>query len=392
MKQIIHIILGIMTFTLASYASSNDALLELLVKKGVLTDQEAGAVREELRDEKAFVVKAKGKETVELVFSGRLQGQFDSLSMTGKPGTSHFYFRRLFFGAKANLQNGFFAEAVLDLARDGEAAGDYGVNLDKAVAGYKFHPALTGIIGFQKVPFGFEETTSSAKIPTIERSAANRFFADDIDFSARHAGFHFKGDLGAGLSYAAAVVNAAQGEGSRLLGDAETCNDLAAFGRVQWKSEGLLLGVDGGFQPNNAKISPVSNAVKAVTGYVNYKADGLNLLGEYFHGDMEEAGDAKGYALRASYRTGKFEPVIRYSHLENSKFEIDSDELIRRAPKGGTLSGKDNSLDSYYAGFNYHHNDAVQIMLGYENATAKNDSNTPDVDVDGFRARVQVLW
>jgi hypothetical protein len=40
------------------------------------------------------------------------------------------------------------------------------------------------MVGYQKVPFGFQETTSSSKIKTIERSATNRFFADDIDFAA----------------------------------------------------------------------------------------------------------------------------------------------------------------------------------------------------------------
>ena len=146
MKQIIHIILGVLNFTLVSYASSNDALLELLVKKGVLTDQEAGAVREELRDEKTFVVKAKGEETAELVFSGRLQGQFDGLAMADNgsdlPSTSHFYFRRLFFGAKAKLQNGIFAETIFDFARNGDG-GDYAVSFEEAYMGYKFNEGFT---------------------------------------------------------------------------------------------------------------------------------------------------------------------------------------------------------------------------------------------------------
>ncbi len=101
------------------------------------------------------------------------------------------------------------------------------------------------MVGYQKVPFGFQETTSSSKIKTIERSAANRFLADDIDFAGRHTGLHAKGTLGGGFSYAAAIVNGAQGEGSRLLGTAQASNDLAAFGRVQWAGNDLTLGVDG---------------------------------------------------------------------------------------------------------------------------------------------------
>lgn len=393
MKQTILIILGIMTFTLASYASSNDALLELLVKKGVLTDQEAGAVREELRDEKAFVVKAKGKETVELVFSGRLQGQFDSLSMTGKPGTSHFYFRRLFLGAKAKLESGFFAETILDFSRDGDydQNDDYGVYFDKAYLGYDFNKSLTAILGFMKVPFGFEETTSSAKLKTIERSAANRFFVDDIDFAERHMGLHAKGGFGNGFSYAVALVNSAQGEGSRLLGESNSSNDIAFYGRLQWANDDLTLGLDAGRQSNNAKLS-AGGDVTAYTAYANYKLNGLDVLGEYFSGDLDADGDVSGYALRAAYKLDKWEPVIRYSVLKADAFEIDTDELIRRAPKGGTVTGGDNEIKSIYLGLNYYYSKAVTFMAGYENAEAENGAGTDTAKVDGFRARVQVLW
>ena len=165
-----------------------------------------------LQADEGLSLKAKGKETIELRFNGRLQAQYDSLTMTGEPSTNHFYFRRLFLGAKAKLSNGIYAESVFDFAGDENPE----VAFDKAIIGYKFDNGVTGILGFQKVPFGFEETTSSSKLQTIERSAINRFFADDIDFSSRHMGVHAKGKLDSGLSYAWAVVNSAQGEGSRL--------------------------------------------------------------------------------------------------------------------------------------------------------------------------------
>ena len=133
-----------------------------------------------LQADEGLSLKAKGKETIELRFNGRLQAQYDSLTMTGEPSTNHFYFRRLFLGAKAKLSNGIYAESVFDFAGDENPE----VAFDKAIIGYKFDNGVTGVLGFQKVPFGFEETTSSSKIQTIERSAINRFFADDIDFSS----------------------------------------------------------------------------------------------------------------------------------------------------------------------------------------------------------------
>jgi len=370
----------------SAYAVSNDALLELLVKKGVLTDSEATVVATELKEEnKGVSFSAKGKETVKLRFNGRMHFQYDSLGMddngADQASTDHFYFRRLRLGAKATHENGLFAETVVDFAEND-------LSIDKAVAGYEFSDALSGSFGYQKVPFGFQETTSSSKIKTIERSAASRFFADDIDFAGRHSGLFAKGDLGGGFSYSAALVNSAQGEGSKLMGASNASNDLAYFGRLQWKNDGLTIGVDGGQQSNNGVVS---EDVTAFTGYVNYKVEGFDLLGEYFSGDLGNQGDVDGYALRAAYKMGKFEPVVRYSHVKADTFEIDTDELIRRAPKGGTVTGGDNEIDSFYVGLNYYHNKAVSFMVGYE--MAETDSDTGDeVDVDGFRARVQILW
>jgi phosphate-selective porin OprO/OprP len=378
-----------------SYATSNDALLDLLVKKGVLTDAEATAVAAELKEEnKGITFSAKGKETVKLRFNGRMHFQYDSLDSEDNgrdvASTNHFYFRRLRLGAKATHENGLFAETVLDLARGGNNdKPNYGVSIDKAVAGYEFSDAFTGMVGYQKIPFGFQETTSSSKIKTIERSAANRFLADDIDFAGRHTGLHAKGNLGGGFSYAAAIVNGAQGEGSRLLGTAQASNDLAAFGRVQWAGNDLTLGVDAGNQSNN---DVVGQDVTAFTAYANYKFEGFDILGEYFSADMDDQEDAEGYSLRVAYKFDKFEPVFRYSHLKNDTFVIDADELIRRAPSdGASATGGDNEIDSYYFGFNYYYNKAVSLMVGYE--IAETDSDTGDeVEIDGLRARLQVLW
>jgi len=373
----------------AGYAASNDALLDLLVQKGVLSETEATEVAKEIESNEGIEFSSKGKETVSVRFNGRIQAQYDGLSMeengSDLPSTSHFYFRRLFFGAKAKLSNGIYAETVFDFA--GDEAPE--VAFDKAIVGYKFDDAFTGILGFQKVPFGFEETSSSSKLPTIERSAANRFFADDIDFSSRHMGLHAEGELGGGFSYAAALVNSAQGEGSRLGGASNSSNELGYFARIQWAGEGLTVGADFGQQKDNLVTG---GDVKAYTGYVNYKLDGLDLLGEFFVGDLDQAEDVQGYALRASYKFGKYEPVFRYSHVKADAFVIDTDELIRRAPNGGTVSGTDNEIDSFYFGANYYLSKATTLMLGYEIADAENSDGSDKAEVDGLRARVQVLW
>lgn len=371
-------------------ASGDSRLLNLLVQKGILTESEASAVSEELEEETpGTTFSAKGKETVKLRLSGRIHFQYDHLDLDSNSGdaasANHFYLRRLRFGAKADLKNGLFAETVVNFAEND-------LSVEKGTVGYKFHDAFTGILGYQKVPFGFQETTSSSKIKTIERSATNRFFANDIDFSGRHTGLHAEGSIGGGFSYAAAAVNGAQGEGSRLLGDAESDNDMAVFTRVRWENDALTVGVDAGHQSNNNVVS--GNNVDALTAYVNYQFEGWDILGEYFTADMDAGGDAEGYAIRLAYRIDDFEPVLRYSYLKNDRQTIDSDELIRRAPRGGGLSdvtGGDNEIDSYYVGVNYYYNKAVSLMLGYEMAETDSDSDD-ELDIEGFRSRLQILW
>ena len=85
-------------------------------------------------------------------------------------------------------------------------------------------------------------------------------------------------------------------------------------------------------------------------------------------------------------------PVFGYSHLKNDAYEIDSDELIRRAPsEGATIDDDNNEIDSYYFGLNYYHNNAVSLMAGYEMAETDSDGGD-EVEIDGLRARLQVLW
>jgi phosphate-selective porin len=374
----------------STFAASNDALLDLLVKKGVLSSTEATTVAAELKEaDKGISFSAKGKETVKLRFNGRMQAQYDSLAGTlngtDTSSTNHFYFRRLFLGAKATLSNGIYAETVLDFAGDENPE----IAFDKASFGYKFDDAFDAQLGFQKVPFGFEETESSSSLPTIERSAANRFFADQIDFSSRHMGIHANGELGGGFGYAAAVVNGAQGEGSKLGGAAQNENDMAYYGRIQWKNDNFTVGVDAGVQSNSSKVD---DDVTAFTGYVNYKLDGLDLLAEYYSADLGGTnGDVDAYALRASYRINKWEPVIRYAHVESDGFDIDADELIRRAHTD-LDNNTDTELESFYFGANYYFSKAVTFMAGYEIAEATSDTAGQKSEIDGFRARVQVLW
>ena len=223
-------------------------------------------------------------------------------------------------------------------------------------------------------------------------------------------GLHAKGKLDNGLSYAWAIVNSAQGEGSRLKGASNTINEIATYARLQYKEDNTTIGIDYGNQPtntvtslitdSNGKIKGVdygkksavikSNDVSAYTAYLYHKADNFDILGEYFEGDLGSAGDTDGYSIRLSQKNGKWEPVLRYS-VVNSDFSVDGDELIRRAPLGGEIKGNGSKIESRYVGLNYYYSKAVTFMGGYEIAELF-DNDDKKYHIDGLRARVQVLW
>lgn len=326
------------------------------------------------------VFTAKGKETVSVRFNGRMHFQYDSLSNDeGAVETSNrFYFRRLRLGAKAKLSNGFTAETVYDFSGNS-------VSIDKAVLSKKFDilEGATVSLGFTKVPFGFEESSSSNSIPTIERSAANRIFADDADFSGRHTGIHTTLNIGGGFSVAGALVNAEQGESSR------TNDELGYFGRVQWSNDFLTIGADAGITKDDVGAQDR----EAYTAYINYNQGGLDVLAEMFDGNPTGAatnGGVEGFAVRVSYKFDKFEPVLRYSQVETDDAAgIDFDELIRRSNDTGAAASE---LESIYAGVNYHYSKSVKFMLGYEMATAEDNAGNEVEDVSGVRARVNLVF
>ena len=89
--------------TTAAFAQENSALLNILVKKGILSSEEASALKEELaEDAQKTITKtvSGGKKTTSISIYGRLQGQYANLD-TDAPGVAsvnHFFARRTRLG------------------------------------------------------------------------------------------------------------------------------------------------------------------------------------------------------------------------------------------------------------------------------------------------------
>ena len=163
----------------AAQAQDSGPLIDLLVKKGLINDQEGEELRAELaRDASAAVTStiSGGKSTASLSIAGRIQVQYAGLStdISGTAAdpvaTNHFFLRRIYLGAKANLGAGWTSSINYDFA---------GSTFDEAKITWTRDDALAVDIGFRKVPFGLEEWyTSSGSLKAIERSPATRYFVE----------------------------------------------------------------------------------------------------------------------------------------------------------------------------------------------------------------------
>lgn len=396
------IIAGFAALGAASSHAADQALLDTLVKKGFITSAEAQQIG---ADSSEFVVKAKGKHTEKIRFRGRLQFQYDYFDGDNvglnNNDRSRFYFRRLFLGAKGYLANDWSGEIVMDFA--GGAAG-----IDAAKITYEGFENTEVIFGYTKAPFGMEETTSSSKLKPIERSVANRFWADDIDFAARHTGIFINGDIAdTGLSYGLSFGNSDQTEGSRDASGVEVTSGWSAFGRVEYthKFDGgkFLVGFDAGHRTSDWNSGTPLNTSEVtaynVHGKLNY--EGFELAGEYYFGELSSdvAGtqdqEPTSWYVQGAYKFENWEPVIRYSHIDtdnNSQVAVDIDELVRRAPDQGAAAS--NELTSWYVGMTYYlmGND-LKFQGGYEWAEADAvAAGAQDYEVSGFRGRIQLLF
>jgi phosphate-selective porin len=386
-----------------SFAASNDALLDLLVQKGVLTESEASAVAAELKAEQPTFVTAKGKAVTDLKLTGRLQLQYDNIDGdTDDSAQDGFYFRRIRLGAEAKFFGDYYGQLSLDVGGD----SDSDLDLDKAVIGWKYASFANFEGGYTKVPFGLYETTSSARIKTVERSIANRYFVegDGLAFGGRHTGLFAEGDFGSGFSYSAAVTSSGPSN-DRDDDVIDDRNSLSYFGRLRWESSEtdigqLMVGVDAGLSTDGAgnvgKGGAGDGDVMAYGIHANYSLSDFNLSGEALFGTTDNVTatggdeDAFGFTVIPSYKINdKWEVVGSYSYIETDGGNfLDADDLVRRS----NVSGDYEKGESFYTDFNYFiKGNDLKLTGGYEFSTFE-DSAGNEVDIDAFRVRLQALF
>ena len=383
-KKIPGCILGAMLL-LAGLASAQDnsALINALIKKGILNKEEATQIQTDMaKDNAAAQVSTSGNKSLgRLSLSGRIQIQYAGLSTdingtTADPvGTSHFFLRRIYLVAKANLGQGWTSSLNYDFA---------GSTFDEAKISWTKNDAFNLDLGFRKVPFGLEEWyTSSGSLKAIERSPGTRYFVEGnngrrLGAGSYRTGIFVGGKDSSGLFYNVAVTNPERNEdaiaGVTSAGSAAN-NNFAYWGNLGYKAKagnGLayVLSVSVGLLPDQGgKTLGAGDDLTVYNAFATFTRGNLDLQLEYFGGDNHHGVSAtqnsrsSAWSIQPSFKQGdRMEYVVRYTQVDSDGRGVNLSDGIRSAPGGGTM----DRLSEWYLGFSYFfRGNDVKWQLGY---------------------------
>lgn len=394
----------------SALAQDSGPLIDLLVKKGIINDQEGEDLRADLARDAAAAVTSTisgGKSTASLSIAGRLQVQYAGLAtdISGTAAdpvsTSHFFLRRIYLGAKANLGNGWSSSLNYDFA---------GSTFDEAKITWAKSDALNLDIGFRKVPFGLEEWyTSSGSLRAIERSPGTRYFVEGnngrrLGAGSYRIGVYVGGKADSGLFYNVAVTNPERDESAAGVAGAGSAanNNLAYWGNLGVKGTtgagvGYVLSTSVGYLPDQGgKVMGAGDNLTVYNAFAEFTKGPANLQLEYFGSDNEHgisstrSSKSSAFSIQPSYKMGEaWEWTARYTYVDSDGRGVNISDGIRSAPGGGTM---DNLAEWYFGVTRFFRGNDVKWQLGYIFGES-NDTitgGTAKAQAQGVRSQLQV--
>jgi len=287
------------------FAQDSKALIDALVKKGILTDAEAKQIATEVSQSQSAMDVATSNDKIlkKLTISGRFQVQYAGLgaSIDGAAAnpvsTEHFFLRRIYVGVKAEFGDGLSGVLNYDFAN---------TSFDAAYLEWKQSDALVFDAGLKKAPFGYEELTSSGNLRSIERSVITRYIDEPnngrrLGAASYRTGLYLSGSS-EGLFYTVALTNPERNEyssdgatnaitvnglgGVATTGGATT-NKFAYYGTVgyggKFQDGAYKIGYEAGFLPDQGGPGATIGGGRNITLnglYADVTAGAFNLQGE----------------------------------------------------------------------------------------------------------------
>ncbi len=414
-KDMKKVIISLLVAGAAVVANAQDkALLETLVKKGMLTQQEAAQIAKE-----SVAVTPATKSTKSIKIFGGAQGWYSWSDASVKSGTnpnpqgqdnpqgqeSGFTLRYVKLGVEADVGGGWTATVVTDFGTEGKSKN----YLDKVVASKKVDlDYINGTLqlGLRKVNMGYEQNMCDFGQLAIERSIATYLFTRDEgkNFGSRTVGVFWDGNITQveGLYYSlAATSGVSEGGTDDFITNAQDSSSLSFWASMGYKNvaevngESLAydFGLNFGYAPQGATYVDQKGSVWGINPYATINWRGFTAIAEFFLQQVEDYATNGGCVrtplganLTVAYKMdigewGAIEPVIRGSYADMNGLPI--------VVNGVTVNSGCDQYMSLYIGANWYPTQAIKTSLGYEFGYQDQDVR---VYTNTVWAQVQVLF
>lgn len=359
---------GACLFAGSVVAQDSQAILDILVRKGVITSDEAKAVLAEADSKRKPppVVVTPNRNTIsQLKIRGRLQGQY-AYSDGSNSGTavragdySSFELRRARLGVQGKIYKDWnFMVEVNALST---------VDLDGALLTYAKHPEANITFGKGKPQFGHEENTSSASILTMERSRLTNYFQ-----GGKPLGLRVHGGMDA-FSYHIGLFNGSSASTSRMASNTDSYlfNVSGGFKLDNMAGDGNQLRVRLDYL-NSGKATGYYRFEDAFATSLHFKTGNFDVRTEYMWGEDHAGRSTRGFYVMPSFFfvPKKVEGVLRFESVKgDAGVNLSANRYADRVP-GIYRSG--NRYQATYIGLNYYiYGDHLKLMTGLERAENK---------------------
>lgn len=400
------------------HAQDSGALIDALIRKGILTQQEAEDIRADLVRESNTVpahAMAGGKSTDRISVGMRMQLQYahldtDIRGAAAQPATTdHAFLRRMYLTLKAGLGGNWGATMTYDFASNG---------YDDAIVEWKPTADLAFNFGLRKVNVGYEERASSGNIRAIERSSVTRYFVESnngrrLGAASYRIGAFLDGrkDLNAayGFVYSAAITNPERDESfSGASSSGNGINNTPAL----WANAGLtgkfadtgtwIAGAGAGHLPDQGGFGPANLGrgadLQLYSLYLDINAPRWGFMAEYLTANVERGSatesDARpeGFFIQPSVMlTDTLEAVVRFAWLDSDHRGVTLADVVRSAPSGGTM----NEFIEWFAGANWYlRGNDLKLQLGAVYGKTKDTVTGAPAEAEtvGLRSQMQVQF
>ena len=373
------LILTLLFSAIVSKAQSNDELLNLLIKKNVLSQQEADSLRSDLAiKEQAKRDKEKENQhnisigSKALQISGLVQARYQGFEQSGVNNAFDLHRARL--DAKGNITDKWSYEVYTEFAST--------TKLLDAYTSYKIADYLKFTAGQFKIPFSYESLTSDSQLEFIDRSQVIEALAGR---SKDVIGNQNGRDIGAQISGSFAKINnlylfdytfgVFNGAGYDVTSDNNNHKDIVARFGVH-----PLKGLDfGGSLYSGEDIPAATTKVpNPVTQARNrYGIDGRYVTGpfsitaEYAHGTDGSIKRDGWYAQAGYFVFPQLQLVAKYDTYDPNKV-ITTDRTI-----------------FYIGGFNYVFNSWTKLAVDY---LYKHEETATQVKNNVIEAQLQIAF